>query len=93
MVGSYQHRINCVNNVKSSSQRSKSGVPQGSLLGPILLLLHINDLPNALSSPPRLFTDDTFRLYFSNDIHQLKSLWNSELRQITQWMNANNLVI
>ena len=79
----------CVNNVKSSLQRIKSGVPQGSVLRPILFLLYINDLPNALSSPPRLFADDTFLLYSSNDIHQLKSLCNSELRLIKQWMNAN----
>ena len=82
----------CVNNVKSSLQRIKSGVPQGSVLGPILFLLYINDLPNTLSSPPRLFADDTF-LYSSNDIHQLKSLCNGELRQIKQWINANKLEI
>ena len=50
----------CVNNVKSSLQRIKSGVPQGSVLGPILFLFYINDLPNALSSPPRLFADDYY---------------------------------
>ena len=79
----------CVNNVKSSLLRIKSGVPQGSVLGPILFFLYINDLPNALSSAPRLFADDTFLLHSSNDIHQLKSLRNNELRQIKQWMNAN----
>ena len=46
-----------------------------------------------MSSAPRLFADDTFLLYPSNDIHQLKSLWNGELRRIKQWMNANKLVI
>ena len=39
------------------------------------------------------FADDTFLLYSSNDIHQLKSLCNGELRRIKQWMNANKLVI
>ena len=60
-----------VNNIKSSLQRIKSGVSQRSALGPILFLLYINDLPNALSSPSRLFADDTYLLYSSNDIHQL----------------------
>ena len=83
----------CVNNVKSFLQRIKSSVPQGSVLGPILFLLYINDLPKALSSTPRLFADDTFLLYSSNDIHQLKLLCNSEIRQMKQWMNANKLVI
>ena len=35
-----------------------SGVPQGTILDPILFLLHINDLPSVISSKVRLFTDD-----------------------------------
>ena len=47
-----------VDGVSSSLVDVDSGVPQGTVLGPILFLLHINDLPSILSSNVRLFADD-----------------------------------
>ena len=44
--------------IKSSRTAVSSGVPQGSVLGPILFLLYINDLPKNIDSPIRLFADD-----------------------------------
>ena len=63
-----------MNNKISSLQEIKAGVPQGSVLGPILFLLYINDLHNALSCEPRLFADDTLLLYSSKDMNQLETL-------------------
>ena len=47
-----------VRNCNSSLKSINIGVPQGSILGPLLFLLYINDMPNATSCNPRLFADD-----------------------------------
>ena len=47
-----------VDGVSSSLVDVDSGVPQDTVLGPILFLLHINDLPSIVSSKVRLFADD-----------------------------------
>ena len=82
-----------VNNTISSLQEIKTGVPQGSVLGPILFLLYINDLHNVLLCNPRLFADDTLLLYSSKDLKQLETLCNNELLLVKQWMDANKLKI
>ena len=47
-----------VDGIQSDLVTADSGVPQGTFLGPILFLLHINDLPSVISSKVRLFADD-----------------------------------
>jgi hypothetical protein len=49
-----------VDQITSNERTVKCGIPQGSILGPLLFLLYINDLPNCLSlSSARMFADDT----------------------------------
>ena len=48
-----------VEGCRSPLGRVQSGVPQGTVLGPLLFLLHINDLPSVVNSTIRLFADDS----------------------------------
>ena len=54
-----RHQIVKVNGIESEKRKVLSGVPQGSVLGPILFVVYINDLPEAVKSRLFLFADDT----------------------------------
>ena len=75
-----------VNGVLSKSCTLTCGIPQGTILGPLLFLLYINDLPNCLSnSQPRMYADDTHLTYADNDICSLEASLNQDL------LNINNM--
>ena len=72
------------------------GVPQGSILVPLIFLLYVNGLSNTSSlliNISYLFTDDAI-LYFSskNPSHQ-KQPYNHELKSVAEWMKCNQLVL
>ena len=60
-----------------------AGVPQGSILGPLLFLVYINDLTEVVSSDIRIFADDTF-IYRTADSDSTLGL-NNDLAEITNW--------
>ena len=82
-----------INNIESSSKLISIGVPQGSILGPLLFLIYINDLPNAITCQPRLFADDTCLIVKNSALNELEIKCNSELRNLNQWCCANKLQI
>lgn len=71
----------------------KFGVPQESILGPLLFLIYINDLPAASSFYIKLFADDTFLCLQSKNISCLEEEVNTELQKVSSWLNANKLTL
>ena len=61
-----------------------SGIPQGSVLGPTLFTIYINDLPDSINSLTRLFADDTKLFSTVNNIDDHNSLQN-DLNSLVKW--------
>ena len=63
----------------------KAGVPQGSIMGPLLFLIYINDLPEGLITNAKLFADDTSLFSVVRDIAASTEELNNDLRNISKW--------
>ena len=80
------------NNVSSSLQGITCGVPQGSILGPLLFILYVNDIENCSSLLNFiLFADDTNIFYSCKDYQDFTKTVNLELHKLSQWFCANKL--
>ena len=82
-----------LNGINSEREKVKCGVPQGSILGPILFLLFINDLPNATDFLTLLFADDTTFQVSGQNLDHLIDHANSELEKSRVWFKANKLTL
>ena len=95
LIESYlKDREQCVqvNNAISDFETIKHGVPQGSILGPLLFLLYINDIAESSHILDfYLFADDTTIFHSDTDARRLEQTLNTELVHVSKWLTANKL--
>ena len=71
----------------------KCGVPLGTILGPLLFLIYIKDLPNCLTScRPRKYADDTHITYTDVDVNSIQLNLNPDLGNLNKWLIPTNLL-
>ena len=84
----------CVSGKFSNSLKISSGVPQGSVLGPILFILYINDVPFHLQqSSTDMFADDTTITVKGESLLDIKSQMQSELHVVEDWCKHNAMIL
>ena len=87
-----QQHVDIQGNI-SSPQSINISVLQGSILGPILFLCYINDLPNATELLTFLFADDTSGLIIGKNLQELVQKMNIEINKLGNWFRANKMAV
>ena len=86
----YTHFANC----SSNCSPIKHGVPQGSILGPLLFLVYINDITKSSENLEFvLYADDTTLFYTQSDTEKIKENIEFELSKVTTWFKINKLLV
>jgi len=85
---------NTVSKIRSSYKEIKLGVPQGSVLGPLLFLLYTNDLPlNIKDSNLIMYADDINILIIDKNASALQRKIEEVINDLEGWCNSNDLII
>ena len=84
-------QFTAVNGESSTLRSINTGIPQGSVLGPLLFTIYVNDIANSTNLQPRLFADDTNIFAANENITHLIQNTNTELEKIDTWFKANCL--
>ena len=95
LIVTCKNRHQYVNNTNTSSDMKliTCGVLQGSILGPLLFLLYINDIASVSSILfSILFADDITLFYSSKNLQELSDVVNNELSKMIEWFNAKKII-
>ena len=91
---SQRTQVTTVGNACSTPKSVSVGVPQGSVLGPLLFLIYVNDMPScAKSCQVSLYADDTVLHFSSTNLRELEDNLNTNLKCICNWLNDNLLTL
>ena len=85
-------QVTCCNNAMSNQEPVSIEVVQGSILGPLLFVIYMNDLPDVLEHcSVTLYADNTVLSFNSKPIAKIELKLNSDLNSVKNWMQTNQL--
>ena len=87
-----QFKVN-INDKFSPAGEITCGVPQGSILGPLLFLLYINDIPQAVSCEILLYADDTCLFFQHKNVKTIEKQLNEDFSSLCEWFVDNKLSV
>ena len=85
-----RYQVTSVENYQSTKQTNPVGVPQGSILGPLLFPIYVNDLPNCLEHcQVVMYAGDTVIYLSVNSCQNIEYQLNADLTNLAKWFNNN----
>ena len=82
-----------VSSVLSDIRNINIGIPQGTILGPLLFIIFVNSLPDCVNCKTIMYADDTTLMCSSNNASVLQTQLNDNLSKIASWFNENHLTL
>ena len=83
-----------INKCNSNVQGIKCGVPQGSIIGPLLFLIYVNDMVNSVKhGNVKMFADDTNIFYSGKDVNNMISIIENDMDLLNDWLKVNKLCV